>query len=192
MNISTKKDLAAGSSSPASDLGKCIVARRRTSAMILLAAMLPGCVQRQMTVTSNPPGAVVYLNDREMGRTPFTKNFLWYGNYDVVVRKDGYDTLKTTREITAPFWQFFPLDVVTDFLPIKDSEKMEFNLRPQGPVDPQAIVARGLELQEQLESSEHTVHHAVLGVKRPTAAPTPPVEAHEPVPTGNALPSGTR
>ena len=74
---------------------------------IFLALLLLGCVQRQMTVLTNPPGAVVYLNDREMGRTPFTKDFLWYGNYDVVIRKEGFATLKTTAEVTAPIWQFF-------------------------------------------------------------------------------------
>ena len=78
---------------------------RRAHFFSIITCLLPiGCVQREMNVQSNPPGAVVYLNDREMGRTPFTKQFLWYGNYDVVLRKEGYQTLKTNAEITAPFW----------------------------------------------------------------------------------------
>ncbi len=133
-----------------------------------------GCVQRQLSVQSNPPGAVVYLNDREMGRTPFTHEFLWYGNYDVVVRADGYQTLKTTREITAPWWQFVPLDAVTDFLPLQDHETMNFTLTPEKPVDPAAVLARGLQMQQQLEGSEHTVHHAVLDVKPATQTTTGP------------------
>jgi hypothetical protein len=141
----------------------------------ILLAMLPlGCVQRQMTVLTDPPGAVVYLNDREMGRTPFTKTFLWYGNYDVVIRKDGYQALKTTAEITAPFWQFVPFDLVTDFLPLTDNETISFKLTPQGPVDLKAMVQHGLAMQQELQGSEHTVRHSVLDVRpgtKPTTAP---------------------
>ena len=33
-------------------------------------AVLPGCVRRRMTVRSNPPGAVVFVDDQEIGTTP--------------------------------------------------------------------------------------------------------------------------
>jgi hypothetical protein len=135
--------------------------------------LLVGCVQRQMTVVTDPPGAVVYLNDREMGRTPFTKAFLWYGNYDVVIRKDGYQTLKTTAEITAPFWQFVPLDALTDFLPLHDDQTIRFSLVEAKPVDPQVLLARGLEMQQQLEGSQYTVRRSVLDVKPVAKSRTP-------------------
>ncbi len=38
-----------------------------------------GCVQRTITITSDPPGALVWLNDREIGRTPLDVNFVYYG-----------------------------------------------------------------------------------------------------------------
>jgi hypothetical protein len=129
-----------------------------------------GCVQREMVVISDPPGAVVSLNDREMGRTPFRKTFLWYGNYDVVLRKDGYQTLKTTAEITAPFWQFVPFDLITDFLPLRDEQTIRFKLKPDVPTDSVVLLRRGQEMQRDLEASEHTVHKAALIV--PTTRPT--------------------
>jgi hypothetical protein len=137
---------------------------------IFLAVFPLGCVQREMTVVTDPPGAVVYLNDREIGRTPFTRTFLWYGNYDVVVRKEGYQTLKTTAEITAPFWQFVPLDVLTDFLPLTDNTTIRFSLSPQQPADPQVLLTRGEQMQQALESSGYTVHRSVLDVK-PASGP---------------------
>src|SRR5688500_18580755 len=54
-----------------------------------------GCVVREMVIDSEPRGALVYLNDQEIGRTPLTKEFTWYGTYDAVVRLEGYETLKT-------------------------------------------------------------------------------------------------
>jgi hypothetical protein len=130
-----------------------------------------GCVQRVMTVQTNPPGALVYLNDRELGRTPFSKPFLWYGNYDVVIRKEGYETLKTTAEVTAPYWQFVPFDMVTDFLPLTDEETLKFSLKPQEQADPGALLQHGEQMQDQLESSRHTIRKNVLDV-HPTTRPT--------------------
>jgi hypothetical protein len=124
-----------------------------------------------MTVTSNPTGAVVWLNDREMGRTPFTRQFLWYGNYDVVARKDGYQTTQTVAAVNAPFWQFVPLDAVTNFLPLKDEHTIQVELKPEEPVDPQALLARGQAAQLQLQSTERTVNRSVLLV-HPTSKPT--------------------
>jgi hypothetical protein len=140
----------------------------------LMAAAQTGCVQRKLTVKTDPAGAVVWLNDREMGRTPFTHEFLWYGNYDVVVRKDGWQTLKTTQHITAPFWQFVPFDAITDFLPLQDNETMSFKLKPDAPVDPQALLRDGVAMQQELESSEHTVQHSVLDVHPATRPATRP------------------
>ena len=60
--------------------------------LLLFVAAVTGCnrVERNLQVTSNPPGALVYLNGQEAGRTPMNKSFVWYGTYDVQVRKEGY------------------------------------------------------------------------------------------------------
>ncbi len=77
-----------------------------------------GCVQRKMTIEWNPPGALVYLNDQEIGRTPITTDFIWYGNYQVEVRKDGFETLKTHQQVNAPWWQLVPIDLFAEFFPV--------------------------------------------------------------------------
>ena len=133
-----------------------------------------GCVRRVMHVRSDPPGAAVWLNDRQVGRTPFDREFLWYGDYDVVARADGYQTLKTHREVMAPWWQWVPFDLLTDFLPVRDDQTIALTLKPQGTPNPAAVVGRGEQLRQQLEASEHTTHRNVLSVRpasRPTTAP---------------------
>ena len=58
-----------------------------------------GCgVERTLQVNSDPPGALVSLNGEEVGRTPMRKMFLWYGTYDLELRKDGY---LTKSELTS-------------------------------------------------------------------------------------------
>lgn len=56
------------------------------AALIALGTL--GCVQRTITITSNPTGALVHLNDEEVGRTPLTVPFTFYGTYDVRVAYD--------------------------------------------------------------------------------------------------------
>src|SRR6516225_8984761 len=118
--------------------------------------LFPGCVHRVMTVKSEPDGALVYMNEQEIGRTPLTKEFLWYGNYDVVVRKDGYATLKTQTPVMPPLWQIIPIDLVTDLMPLTDEHKLVYHLQPAPPSDPAALMAHAEDMREMLESSEHT------------------------------------
>jgi hypothetical protein len=59
---------------------------------LLLGAVLvvdTGCVRRRVTITTAPEGASVILNDEEIGTSPVTVDFIWYGDYDVIVRRPG-------------------------------------------------------------------------------------------------------
>jgi len=122
-----------------------------------------GCVQRTLTVRSDPPDALVYLNDIEVGRTPLTRSFLWYGTYDVELRKEGFESIKTTANVWAPWWQWVPIDFLAEFLPLHDHHEIPYKMKEpaQVQVDPQELARRGLELRAQLQASE-----------RPTTQPT--------------------
>jgi hypothetical protein len=124
-----------------------------------------------MNVKSEPDGALVYMNEQEVGRTPFTKEFLWYGNYDVVVRKEGYATLKTQTPVMPPLWQIIPIDLVTDLMPLTDEHKLVYHLQPAPPSDPAALMAHAEDMREMLESSEHTK-------TKPTTHPTTQASTH--------------
>jgi PEGA domain len=119
-----------------------------------------GCVQRTVTVTSDPPGALVYANGNEVGRTPLKRDFIWYGTYDVQLRKEGYETLDTRGKVIAPIWQWPPFDFFAEFWPwhLKDEQKLEFKMTPAStqPIDPEAIIVRAAEMQGQLETSKFT------------------------------------
>jgi hypothetical protein len=119
-----------------------------------------GCVERTLTVRSDPPEALLYLNGTEVGRTPFTHDFTYYGWYDVEVRKEGYETLKTTGQVIAPWWQWVPFDFFAELSPIRlrDKQMLSYSLRPTSAaaVDPQKLLNRAEEMRPKLESSEHT------------------------------------
>lgn len=108
-----------------------------------------------MTVQTDPPHALVFMNDQEAGRTPFTRRFVWYGTYEVEVRKEGYQTLKTTAPVIAPWWQWVPFDFIAELLPLHlhDSHALHFVLQPihPGSETPDELIHRADQLRARLE-----------------------------------------
>jgi hypothetical protein len=131
---------------------------RATLCGFILALLLTGCVRRTMVINSDPPGALVYMNGKEIGRTPIERDFTWYGNYDVQVRKDGYETLKTNTKVIAPWWQWVPFDLFAELFPVTDRHNLHYALTPAStqPADPDVMLSRSHEMESKLQSSSHT------------------------------------
>ena len=109
--------------------------KRVTAAMLAIALpVLAGCVEKTIKITSQPTGAVVYLNDEEVGRTPTEVRFTFYGDYGVILRKEGYQALQTHKQINAPWYQLPPIDIIADLLiptTIYNRHDWNFELQPQ-------------------------------------------------------------
>ena len=86
----------------------------RVLAVGLLASLVGGCVERRMKIQTDPPGALVVVNDEEVGISPVTFSFLWYGDYDIILRKPGFQTLSTHYRVKAPWYQWPPFDLVAE------------------------------------------------------------------------------
>ena len=114
-----------------------------------------GCVRRSVSIQTDPPGALVYLNGEEAGRTPLQRDFLWYGTYDVVIRKEGAETLRTRQKIIAPWWQWPPFDLFAELFPLDDRRSYQYTLQPaaDAAIDVDAILTRSGEMQAKLQSS---------------------------------------
>ncbi len=109
---------------------------RDAIAVLVLAGLLGGCVERTVTITSEPAGALVHLNDQSVGRTPVTVPFTFYGVYDVRLEKEGYTPLWTTHKAEAPWWEFPGPDIVGEVIPNNRVElAWHFELEPETPVD---------------------------------------------------------
>jgi hypothetical protein len=113
------------------------------SFMILTVAC--GCVQRRMTIRSNPPGAMVYVDDYEIGNTPVSTDFVYYGTRKIRLVKDGYETLTVRQPFPIPWYQFFPLDFVTENIwpgEIRDERHVNLTMVPASSTPPEQVVAR--------------------------------------------------
>jgi hypothetical protein len=134
---------------------------RKILLLTIWLSLATGCgVHRTLTVKSYPEGALVYLNGLEVGRTPVQHDFVWYGTYDVELRKDGYQTLKTRGKVFAPWWQWVPIDLFAELVPfhLHDQQKLSYRLdpMPQTAADADLMIRHAGEMQAQMESSERT------------------------------------
>ena len=113
-----------------------------------------GCVERRLTINTQPQGALVILNDEEIGASPVTVGFEWYGDYNVTIRKDGYETLKTHRKLDAPWYDAFPFDFFAQILTpdrIVDSYEWTFDLETREQPTREELLHRATELREQTQ-----------------------------------------
>jgi hypothetical protein len=104
---------------------------------------MSGCLERTITVTSEPPGALVTLNSVEVGRTPVTTAFTYYGVYDVRLSREGYEPVWTKKKAAAPLYEYPPVDLVASAMPadIRTRLTWHFVLTPQVTADAPAAEA---------------------------------------------------
>ncbi len=129
---------------------------------------LGGCVERRLTIGSDPPGALLLLNDREVGRTPISVPLEWDGDYDVRLRyekdvgtpenpKIVHYYLHTHRKTVTPWYEIIPLDLVAELLPvpIKDEQVWAFLVpQVQEPTDAE-LIDRARALKAQMDDGPH-------------------------------------
>lgn len=125
---------------------------RRAVVLAALAFSLAGCVERRMTIRTNPPGALVVLDGQEIGHAPVSTAFTYYGEREIKLIKDGYETKTINQTISTPWYQYFPLDFVSEVLVpahIRDERNYMY------PLEPVAAVSN-----EQLYQRAEAVRHA--------------------------------
>lgn len=138
------------------------------------AVSLAGCVERTISITSDPSGALVFLNDEEIGRTPCEAAFLHYGTYDVRIVKDGYEPYMGPAEAKVPLYDLPGPDLVAAFLPVRLRSRVEwhFTLLPVQD-DEAAMIDRARQLRSRMEQkmgSEGASERSVGEPSAPSAA----------------------
>jgi len=131
--------------------------KHNLSALIVLGLIfslsLDGCVERQLKINTEPQGALVVLNDEEIGESPVTVSFEWYGDYNVRISKEGFEALKTHRKLKGPWYDMFPFDFFAWLNPkrIVDSYEWTFELSPQKQPTREELIQDAEELKKQLQ-----------------------------------------
>ena len=128
-----------------------------------------------MTIRSNPPGALVYVDDYQVGTTPVSTDFIYYGTRKIRLVKDGFETLTVRQPFPMPWYQIFPLDFVTENLwptEIRDERVVDLAMVPAASTPPDLVVARA----EQARLSAGSLPPV------PSQAPPPRLIVPQPIP----------
>ncbi|AQT68690.1 PEGA domain protein [Anaerohalosphaera lusitana] len=122
-------------------------------AMLVTAApLLTGCIERKLTINTKPQGALVTLNDEQVGKSPVTVDFNWYGDYKVHIAREGYTTLDTHRVLEAPTHDKFPFDFFYGVLwpeTIVDEYEWTFELEPYQVPDRNLLIESALDARQE-------------------------------------------
>ena len=118
--------------------------------------LLSGCVERLISVRSDPPGANVLLDGDPVGVTPVEIRYDWYGTRDITLELRGYRSVTRRVGLSPPWWQIFPLDFVTDLLlpfRLTDRTEIQFMMEAEayGPAETEKLKGRADELRQKLK-----------------------------------------
>jgi len=122
----------------------------RLAAILLSVASLSmtGCLQRTISITSQPSGALVYLNDEEVGRTPLTVPFTYYGTYDVRLEHADAQPLWTTHKADAPLYDLPGPDLIAEAVPNGNVElKWHFDMQEKQPDDADLVIEHARQIR---------------------------------------------
>ena len=153
--------LLTGDVMPTPVLGSILLMRIWLLALfaVTLCSAQIGCVQRRITVRSNPPGALVYIDDQEIGFTPVSTPFTYYGTRKIQLMKDGYETITVKQKFRPPWYQIPPLDFISEnFWPreIRDERIVDFQLFPQQIVPTEKLRQRAENLRSNSQQGIYT------------------------------------
>lgn len=117
---------------------------------LAIAVVCSGCVQRRMTIRSNPPGAQVYVDNYEIGRTPVSTDFIYYGKRKIRLVKDGYETLTIDQSVSAKWYQIPDLDFFAENVvpwEVRDERNFDYQMQPLLVVPSETLLSRAEELR---------------------------------------------
>ena len=146
--------------------------RQNMKSYLLLAVLMltaiweTGCVRRRLTVRTNPPGAMVYVDRQPIGRTPVSDNFTFYGTRHFEIVKDGYRTESFLRTFRPPWYEIPPLDFVSETL-------WPFEKRDERVVDVQMVAEPTVPTESLIASAEGLRLQASQGIAVVPSANTP-------------------
>jgi hypothetical protein len=139
-------------------------------ATLFLAALalgaLGGCVERRYTIRTDPPGALVIVNNEEIGASPVSRSYVFYAERDITLIKEGYQTQRIIQPMPAPWWDSLPLEFFTEnLIPItfRDEREFTYKLTPATNPPQEDLLGRAEGLRAQGQAIPPPRRGGILG-----------------------------
>ena len=127
--------------------------RAAFTAIAACSVALGGCVERRLFIDTDPPGALVWLNDAQLGRTPVDVRIVHDGTYDLRIEKEGFEPVVTGAKVQGPLLDVVPLYLVVEVLPtdVRYETRFKLSLRPRDDSEA-ALLERAEGMRESLRA----------------------------------------
>ncbi|MDA7950889.1 MAG: PEGA domain-containing protein [Pirellulaceae bacterium] len=125
---------------------------------LVVLILCSGCVRRRMTVRSNPPGGRVFIDDREVGTSPVSVEYTYYGTRKIRVVKDGYETVSVKENLAPPWYQWPVVNFFSENLwpaEIRDERTIDINMSPQKIVPTNELIQRAQSLRQNAQTGTY-------------------------------------
>jgi hypothetical protein len=106
-----------------------------------------------MTIRTNVDsqgGALAIVDGREVGITPVSTGFTYYGARKVRLIKDGYETLTLVQPIEAPWWDSLLFEFFVENLwpvTLRDEREFRYEMPPLATVTNDELLERAHQLR---------------------------------------------
>ena len=147
--------------------------------LLLAACSAGGCVERKYTVYTDPPNSLVLVNNVPLGPSPADGSFVYYGKYNFTLMAPGYETLHAQEDVTAPWYEWWPLDFFFENLwpfELEDVRTFRYHMVPTQIPNTEDVLRRSGVVREQGRAVRQ--------------APTPPPDTAAATQTTGAPPQG--
>ncbi len=125
-----------------------------------------GCVERRYTIRTDPPGALVSVNGQELGTSPVSKSFVYYGDRDIRISKDGFRTEQVIQPVRAPWWDNYLTEFISEnVVPItlRDEREYVYKLVPEESPTSDELIQRAEQLRAEGQTPPRPRRKGLLG-----------------------------
>jgi hypothetical protein len=94
----------------------------------------------------------VLVNGTPLGTTPVDGHFVYYGNYEFTLIKDGYETLHVDQCIRSPWYEYPGVDFVSENVypgKLEDVRRFRYALQPAAQVNTQQLLQQAEALRNR-------------------------------------------
>jgi hypothetical protein len=127
-----------------------------------------------MTIRTNPPGALVYVDDQEIGTTPVSTDFTYYGTRKLQLMKDGFETMTVKQSFAPPWYEYPVVEFFSENLwpfELRDEHLLNFQMQPQQILPTERLLERAENLRVGAQQgTAYSLPNATV-----TPEPVPPV-----------------
>jgi hypothetical protein len=118
---------------------------------------------------------LVYVDDQQIGATPCSVSFTYYGTRKIQLIKDGFKTITVLEKISAPWYEIPPLDFFSENVyggELRDERVVDFQMEPE-------TIPPTNELMQRAEALRTSARAGPV-LAAPVAAPLPGLPALAP------------